>query len=181
MGIRQHLKSFRQRVKGGVFSLKAWRKRLKALGTPISDVIKNKHRFVVIDSNTYKEKLSFELTAINVFVALGVSMVVLVLLTTVIIAFTPLRELIPGYTRSEVVDQTYRNAQTIDSLEREIARQEWMIADFQQMFSDGHIVGADEARRRVDSLGALNIDLDTYYRSLDDSSLRHDIESASRK
>ncbi len=73
---------------------------IKIKSWPINDVIKHKHRFVVLDTDTYKEKFSFQLSGANLFVTLGITMIVLIMLTTVLIAFTPLRELIPGYTNN---------------------------------------------------------------------------------
>ena len=69
----------------------------KLKNSPITDVIKHKHRFVVMDTDTFKEKLSFQLSGVNLFVAVGATIIVLILLTTVLIAFTPMREWIPGY------------------------------------------------------------------------------------
>lgn len=112
---------------------------LKVLYKPITDVIKTKHRFVVIDNDTLKEKFSFQLSGINLFVALGVATIALILLTTVIIAFTPLREYIPGYTNSEMVEQTYRNEQVIDSLMHELDNQSRTINVIKALLMDQEV------------------------------------------
>ena len=55
-----------------------------------------------MDTDTYKEKWSVELSATNLFVWGGISIIILIVLTSLIIAFTPLRELIPGYTSNKL-------------------------------------------------------------------------------
>ena len=57
-----------------------------------------KHQLVIRNETTHKESFTFLLSPRNIFVTVTVSAVVLVALTAVIIAFTPLRYYIPGYT-----------------------------------------------------------------------------------
>lgn len=61
------------------------------------DKIRNKYRLVVMNDETFEEKLSFRLSRLNVFVVVGTMSILLIIITTYIIAFTPLREYIPGY------------------------------------------------------------------------------------
>lgn len=122
-----------------VEKLRSWGGTLKVLYQPILDVIKNKHKFVVIDNETLKEKFSFQLSGINLFVAVGVSMIVLIVLTTMLIAFTPLREYIPGYTNEKMVEQTYRNEQVIDSLTLELDNQARLLATIKAVMMEEDI------------------------------------------
>lgn len=138
-------------------------------------MMKHKHRFVVMDSDTYKEKFSFKLSGANLFVTLGVTIIVLIALTTVLIAFTPLREYIPGYTDSKMVEQTYANAKTIDSLERVTADQEWMIATIQAVLR-GDDMGPEADSVRADSTASLSHLAAVYRRSHEDSLLREEVE-----
>ena len=99
--------------------IRDWWNRLRS--KPVKEVIKHKHRFVVMDTDTFKEKFSFQLSGINIFVTVGISIIVLVILTTVLIAFTPLREWIPGYTNTQMLEQSYDNMRRVDSLETRLA------------------------------------------------------------
>lgn len=153
------------------------RRRLTTLSVPLRDVMKNKHRFVVIDSVTFKEKMSFQLTGANLIVWLSAIVIVLIVITNVLIIFTPLRQLIPGYINDEMVEQTYRNAQLIDSLENEVRRQEWFIVNMQEAISGKEMPSVDEVRRYSDSLAAAETAHGTYHRSVDDSLLREEIRS----
>lgn len=178
MTFSERLRKLKHWITSKLLNFKAFGNALKSLSEPIKDIIKNKHRFVVIDLNTYKEKLSFELTAINLFVTLGIVTLVLIVLTIVIIAFTPLRELIPGYTNSEVVEQTYHNSLVIDSLEQEINRQNWYIATMQAVVGEKEMPSEEDVRKRVDSLSALGVSVTEYRRSQADSVLRAEVEQA---
>lgn len=154
-------------------SIKDWWYKFK--GTPLGDVIKHKHRFVVMDTDTFKEKFSFQLSGANLFVGAGITIIVLIVLTTVLIAFTPLREYIPGYTDTEMIEQTYVNAKKIDSLEATLANQEWLIATLQSVFR-GESLGQDYDSILADSTATLEHLAGTYRRSKDDSLLRMEVE-----
>lgn len=62
----------------------------------------DKFRLIILNENTFEERLSIKLTRLNVFVTVASSAILLVLITTVIIAFTPLREFIPGYSSASL-------------------------------------------------------------------------------
>ena len=153
--------------------LKDWWAKVKTW--PVSDVIRHKHRFVVMDTDTFKEKFSFQLSGANLFVTVGITVIVLILLTTVLIAFTPLREWIPGYTDSEMVEQTYANAKKIDSLQTELENQEWLVATIQSLLR-GETLGAEYEELKADSSTTLQQFAGAYRRSVEDSLLRRDVE-----
>jgi len=180
MSAQQRQRKLRRAVSNRMPRIAAVRRRLMALSEPLRDVMRNKHRFVVIDSETFKEKLSFQLTGINLIVSVGAVVIVLIVVTNVLIIFTPLRQLIPGYINNDMVEQTYRNARTVDSLERELRRQEWFIVNMQEAVSGKSMPSVDEVRRRADSLAASGLSADVYVRSADDSLLRAEMEQARR-
>ena len=162
------MKRFLLRVK--LFFRSLWSRR-----HVIGDLMRHKHRFVVLDTETYKEKISFQLSGINVFVFLGITSLVLVFLTALILAFTPLRELIPGFSNPDMVRQTYDNARVIDSLELQLKAQEEMLADIQAV-----LLGNDPAALHpVISQGSdtVKTEASPYSRSKADSMLRNEVES----
>ena len=152
--------------------LKDWWFKLKS--NPVTDVIKRKHRFVVMDTDTFKEKFSFQLSGINLFVTIGITIIVLILLTTILIAFTPLREWIPGYTDTRMVEQTYTNAKKIDSLEVQLENQEWMIATLQAILRGETLSEVEEIQS--DSTATLQQLTTQYRRTKEDSLLRLEVE-----
>ncbi len=78
----------------------------------------HKYRLVILNESTFEEKISFKLSRLNVFVTGSLCTIALIAFTTVLIAFTPLREYIPGYSSTKLKKQaTYLTYQT-DSLVR---------------------------------------------------------------
>jgi len=153
--------------------IKEWWTKLRS--KPVADVIKHKHRFVVMDTETFKEKFSFQLSGTNLFVTIGITVIVLILLTTVLIAFTPLREWIPGYTDNAMVEQTYANARKIDSLETQLSEQEWLVTTIQAVLS-GKELGSEAESVEADTAATLQQLAAVYRRSVEDSLLRQEVE-----
>ncbi len=77
----------------------------------------HKYRMVVLNEDTFEERFSFRLTRLNVFVTVGLSAIFLVVITTILIAFTPLREYIPGYSSAELKEKAANLAYVSDSLQ----------------------------------------------------------------
>lgn len=81
----------------------------------------DKYRMVVINEDTFEEKISFKITRLNVFVFGGLFTVLLIGLTSVLIAFTPLKEYIPGYSSTKLKRQATDLVFKVDSLENALA------------------------------------------------------------
>lgn len=77
-----------------------------------------KYRLVILNDTSFEEKLSFKLSRMNVFILLSSSGFLLIILTVVIIAFTPLREYIPGYSNIEDRNNLYKLSVRADSIEQ---------------------------------------------------------------
>ena len=107
------------------------------------------YRMVVINDDTFEERFSLKLNRLNVFVVTTLAAIILVALTTVIIAFTPLRELIPGYSDTQVKKNTAILLQRADSLETviDLNRQQF---DRIQMVLSGNIT--TQEYERIDSI-----------------------------
>ncbi|MGA8855168.1 MAG: M23 family metallopeptidase [Christiangramia sp.] len=80
----------------------------------------HKYRMVVLNEDTFEERFSFRLTRLNVFVVVGLLTIFLVVATTILIAFTPLREYIPGYSSPDLKERAANLAYTSDSLQNVI-------------------------------------------------------------
>ena len=57
----------------------------------------DKYSLVVLNEDTFEERFSLKLSRLNVFVLGGFFSILLMVLTIVLIAFTPIKEYIPGY------------------------------------------------------------------------------------
>ena len=76
----------------------------------------HKYRLVILNESTFEEKISFKLSRLNVFVTGTLAVIGLIALTTVLIAFTPLREYIPGYSSTALKRQATELTYKTDSL-----------------------------------------------------------------
>jgi len=79
-----------------------------------------KNRLVILNEETFEEIFSLKLNLMNVFVVLTGGAILLIAITTYIIAFTPLREYIPGYASSKLKREATELALKSDSLEKAI-------------------------------------------------------------
>lgn len=86
--------------------------------------LRDKYRLVVMNDTTFEERISFRLTRLNVFIALGTLSIILIGLTTLLIAFTPLKEYIPGYTDVGLQQRVYTLTTKADSLETAFRQQD---------------------------------------------------------
>jgi murein DD-endopeptidase MepM/ murein hydrolase activator NlpD len=80
----------------------------------------HKYRLVILNESTFEEKVSFKLSRLNVFVTGSLFMIGLIGLTILLIAFTPLREYIPGYSstrlKKQATDLTYKTDSLVQTL-----------------------------------------------------------------
>lgn len=84
----------------------------------------HKYRLVILNEDTFEERLSFKLTRLNVFVLSSFMAILLIIGTIILIAFTPLREYIPGYSSTALkLKATELNYKT-DSLQQVLAMNE---------------------------------------------------------
>ncbi len=129
---------------------------------------------VIMNEDTFEEKASFNLRPLNVFVAGGLGIILLITLTTFIIAFTPLREYIPGYADVQSRRQVVRLVQEADSLERSLNARDLYLSNLRMIINgklpQDSIVEQPENAERYDTIKELA-------RSVQDSLLRLDIES----
>ncbi|MCY1485525.1 Murein DD-endopeptidase MepM [compost metagenome] len=79
-----------------------------------------KNRLVILNEETFEEIFSLKLNLMNVFVVLTSGAIFLIAITTYIIAFTPLREYIPGYASTKLKQEATELALKSDSLEKAI-------------------------------------------------------------
>jgi murein DD-endopeptidase MepM/ murein hydrolase activator NlpD len=78
----------------------------------------HKYRLVILNESTFEEKISFKLSRLNVFVTGSLCIIGLIALTTLLVAFTPLREYIPGYSSTKLKKQATDLTYETDSLVR---------------------------------------------------------------
>lgn len=85
-------------------------------GKEIKKKLLHKYRLVILNESTFEEKISFKLNRLNVFVTGSLFIITLIGLTILLIAFTPLREYIPGYSSTRLKKQATELTYRTDSL-----------------------------------------------------------------
>ncbi|WP_310558509.1 peptidase [Flavobacterium sp.] len=94
-----------------------------------------KNRLVILNEDTFEELFSFKLNLMNVFVAATSGAILLITFTTFIIAFTPLREFIPGYSSSKLKRDATELALKSDSLTLALQQNEAYIKSIQKVLT----------------------------------------------
>lgn len=134
--------------------------------------LRSKYRLVILNDETYEERFSFKLTRLNVFVFLGTLTIILILLTTMIIAFTPLREYIPGYMDPTLPKRLYTLEQQADSLEK-IVKQKDLYLNTIRNIVEGNDINDTLVAENFESI---NYDTITLPKSIEDSIFRAQYE-----
>jgi len=80
----------------------------------------HKYRLVILNEDSFEERISFKLTRLNVFILSSIATILLIGLTTLLIAFTPLREYIPGYSSTALKKEATLLLAKTDSLQNVI-------------------------------------------------------------
>jgi murein DD-endopeptidase MepM/ murein hydrolase activator NlpD len=114
----------------------------KELRKKIFQMLKDHYRLIIYNDSTIQTVWSIKLTPIKVLTLGSLGAILLILLTTVIIAYTPLRENIPGYPSAKVRQQILRNYILVDSLENEIKTRDNYFLKVKTLFEGG--VPSDE-------------------------------------
>lgn len=139
----------------------------------------HKYRLVVLNEATFEERFSFKLNRLNVFVFGTLFAVALIALTIMLIAFTPLREYIPGYSSTSLKKKAVVLTYKTDSLERALRINQEYIRSLRQVLT-GDIKTTDFNKDSI--LDAVRQELDSVQLlpSAQDSALREIVAQEDR-
>ena len=96
---------------------------------------KFKYKLTVTNENTLEEIVGIHVSKLNGLSILLSAVTVIFLIAALIIAFTPLRNYLPGYMNTEVREQVVVNALRADSLQWVLERQRMYIMNVQDIIS----------------------------------------------
>jgi len=136
--------------------------------------LKNKFRLVLMNDETFEERFSFRLSRLNVFVVVGTIIIILIIGTTFIIAFTPLREYIPGYSDVDSKKRVVELLVRVDSLESALKQNYLYLKNINNII-DGNVNTNKDIDKPKEPL--IKYDTITLVKSKEDSLLRNEIES----
>ena len=141
--------------------------------------LNRKYDFAMSHDETGHTMLKFRLNLLNlILVILGIALL-LIVITTFIIAFTPLREYIPGYTDTKLNREVYQLNLRADSLEREMMKRDVYFENMKKIV-EGYDFAADSALATLSIYEPLPkgvTDTITLKKSVQDSLLRAEYEA----
>ena len=99
-----------------------------------SDQLRDKYRLVILNDDTFAEKFAFRLSPLGLIVAIGAVTIAMTTLVISLVAFTSLREYIPGYgnvtERKDILELTVKT----DSLEQTLKARDWYMKNLVNVF-----------------------------------------------
>lgn len=145
----------------------------------LKDKIRKKYRIVVYNNDTYEEKVHFKFTLLNFFNIVIFSSVLLIVLVIYLIAFTPLREYIPGYTDVSLNRRVYEMERKADSLETIFKQKDLYINNLKKIIT-GDEFESDSINSLLTKSNNKNFDNITITNSKKDSIFRLEYEEETR-
>ena len=88
------------------------------------------YRLAVVEENSYQEKFALSLSKRNIFLISFSVAFIIILLTTLLIFYTPIREYIPGYDTTKLRIQAVQNLEKLDSIMNSLEKNEQFIKAF---------------------------------------------------
>ena len=133
------------------------------------------YKVVVSSEDTFEERLSFSTNKFNVFLILSLYSIILIAFTISVVFFTQLKEMVPGYSSSDLLTQAIYLTKKTDSLENELELNNTFYQSIQNVLS-----GKAEQIVYKDSLTVSNeienIDIQAISANAEDSILRKYVE-----
>ena len=136
----------------------------------------NDYKVVVSSEDTFEEKLSFKANKINAIIIILLYSIILIAFTISIVFFTQLREMVPGYSSSDLLNRAIYLTKKTDSLEQQIALNNKFYKSIEDVLSGNvdEFVSRDELS--IDS-NLISTDIFTISPNLQDSILRQYVEN----
>ena len=136
----------------------------------------NDYKVVISSEDTFEEKFSFKANKINTFIIMLVYSIILISFTISIVFFTQLREMVPGYSSTDLLNRAIYLTKKTDSLEQQIALNNKFYKSIEDVLSGNieEFVARDELS--VDS-SLTNSDFVTVSPNSQDSILRKYVEN----
>ena len=136
----------------------------------------NDYKVVISSEDTFEEKLSFKANKINAFIIMLLYSIILIAFTISIVFFTQLREMVPGYSSSDLLNRAIYLTKKTDSLEQQIALNNKFYKSIEDVLSGNvdEFISRDELS--IDS-NLISTDIFTISPNLQDSILRQYVEN----
>ena len=135
----------------------------------------HKYRFLVLNEETFEERFSFKLNRLSVYVFGIVFALLMIAGTTILIAFTPLKEYIPGYSSTQLNKQAAQLSYLTDSLEQRLATNSFYLNSIKNVLT-GNLKPSALNKDSIIEAVAREIDENLLNASREDSLLRERVQ-----
>ena len=133
------------------------------------------YKVVVSSEDTFEERLSFSTNKFNVFLVMNLYSIILIAFTISVVFFTQIREMVPGYSSSDLLTKAIYLTKKTDSLENELELNNTFYKSIENVLS-----GKTEQIIYKDTLALSNekdnIDFQAVLTNAEDSILRKYVE-----
>ncbi|MTE27191.1 MULTISPECIES: M23 family metallopeptidase [Winogradskyella] len=141
----------------------------------IAKKLLHKYRLVILNEDTFEERFAIKLTRLNVFVLTSLSAIFLVFFTILLIAFTPLREYIPGYSSAKLKKEASVLNYKTDSLVQELELNKRYYASIRKVLT-GDVSTVEFNRDSIIEAAKNDVDILQITTNKEDSLLREKVE-----
>ncbi len=115
----------------------------KAKGSRFFRKLKDKYRLVILNDQTFEERASVRLSRFNVYVIAGTLFFLLTIFIFLVIAFTPIKQYIPGYGDLSVRRNLIQLRLEADSLQNKVRQQEQWILNARNVLAGNDTLNLD--------------------------------------
>lgn len=139
----------------------------------------NEYRLVVLNETTFEERFSLKLSRLYVYIFGGIFSILLISVTILLIAFTPIKEYIPGYSSVKLKTEATKLALETDSLKNRLAIIENYTKSIKSVIT-GEVTSIEVIDSIQEQSKRIQIDVNLLNASKQDSIFREKIESKDR-
>lgn len=139
-----------------------------------------KKRLILIDEENFEELFSIKLSLMNAFVVAALGVIFLITAITLLIAFTPLREYIPGYASTQLKKEATILALKTDSLTQALEKNEAYLKAIQKVLT-GKLEYATFNKDSILAHAQSAIPADAFKASEEELSLRQEVAEEEKK
>jgi murein DD-endopeptidase MepM/ murein hydrolase activator NlpD len=139
--------------------------------------LRHKYRLIIYNDITLQEVWHLRLSRLNVFTTVGISGILLTTVVIILIAFTPLKEFIPGFPDGNMQKTILNNAQRVDSLEQIVKSRNIYLRNLKTIIS-GDSIQDDYANMSLNKDTNHQYDEIEFTKSREDTLLRQQVAEA---
>ena len=137
--------------------------------------MRDKYRLVIVNEDTFEDHFNVRLSRLNVFIILGTVILILTVLTFLMIAYTPLKEYIPGFANVHLNQRIIYLQNKVDSLTYYANSNEKYIHNL-KLLIEGKTLNDTLAQNDEKPGEKVNYDTIEYHTTPEDSILRAEYE-----